>query len=445
MRKIFFTSLGCDKNLVDSEVVLGNLVVGGYNHFSPPEEAEILILNTCAFIDSACREAEEWIKKYISWKEKDPGKKVVVMGCYPERFGPEVASRFPEVDWWVGVNDFSRIVQILQNPQKRVWMDSPWYLYDEESPRLITESPHYAFVKIAEGCNRNCSYCLIPQIKGPLRSRTISSIEKEIVNLLEGGTNEIILVAQDLGAYGLDRYGKPALSQLLARLEKIVPAGRWVRLLYLSPEHLDWELIETIAQVKSVVHYLDLPLQHVNPVILQKMNRRYRLPEIRKKLERMRLLLPDIVIRTTFLVGFPGEDQKSFQELLSFVQDFAFERMGAFIYSDEPGSQSARLQPKVPLSVAQDRFDLLMETQQKIMDRFHQSLVGKEIFAIIDQILPENSTPAGGCFLGRTYGDAPEVDAQIKIFPGDEKLNLGQIVKVKVTKAETFCLEGKTI
>jgi len=443
VRKIAFISLGCDKNLVDTEVALGKLLSRGYNFFSSPEEAEILILNTCAFIEEACRETEAWIEKLSFLKEAHPPKKLLVMGCYAQRWGREKGFVYPAVDYWVGVNDFPSLVDILEDkfPGKH-FLDSPPFLYHHETERILSTPSHYAYLKIAEGCNHHCSFCLIPSIRGSLRSRTMESIEKEALNLVSQGVKEIILVAQDLSSYGLDLYHQRMLSPLLRRLDEILPSGVWLRLLYFSPEGLDDEFIKTMRDSSHLVKYLDIPLQHVDSTILQKMRRPSSIEKIREKLEKLRECVPGIFLRTTFLVGFPGEDEEAFQRLVDFVEDFRFERMGAFVYSEPPDTPSAFLYPKVEEKVKQERYKALMEVQEKVMGKFHSSLVGRELEVIVDEAQRGNGVTN---FWGRTYGDAPEVDGNISFSSRRNKLKRGEIVKVKVTESSSYELKGEKI
>ncbi|MEI6157264.1 MAG: 30S ribosomal protein S12 methylthiotransferase RimO, partial [Atribacterota bacterium] len=384
MKTISFITLGCDKNLVDSEIALGKLLKRGINCVTSPEEAQLIVLNTCAFIQSACQEAEEWIDRIITLKRKDPGKRIAVMGCYPQRFQAQCEIRYPEVDFWIGVNDFPTIDQIIEKKEgPRSFFQSNWYLYNEETERVLSTPSHYGYIKIADGCLHRCSYCLIPIIRGPLRSRSIDSIQKEAKNLVQMGVREIILVAQDIGSYGQDQFQKRMLPKLLRQLEKTLPASIWIRLLYLSPESIDEELIDVLARSTKICHSLDIPLQHVDPDILRRMNRFSHIDLITEKLQMIRKTIPNLFLRTTFLVGFPGETEASFERLQSYITQYPFERMGAFPYSDQPDAPSFYLTPKVPDDRIRERFNSLMETQHRIMLRFHGSLVGRILPVII--------------------------------------------------------------
>ncbi|MCX7667858.1 MAG: 30S ribosomal protein S12 methylthiotransferase RimO [Atribacterota bacterium] len=447
MKHIAFVSLGCDKNLVDSEIALGKLVSAGYNSFSSLEEAQFLILNTCAFIDDARHETEEWIQKFVSLKKSNPHKVLVVMGCYVERFREKLPSLYPEIDYWIGVNDFPNIVEILENGRNsvssRLFVGGPPFLYDHKTERLLATPSHYAYIKVAEGCSNRCSFCVIPSIRGQLRSRPWESIVEEARNLVAMGVKEIILVAQDLSSYGLDLYHKRTLPFLLKKLGESLPSSVWLRLLYLSPYGLDDQLLEAIVSTEQVVKYLDIPLQHIHSRILQRMNRPFSRVQIEEKLLRVRQLIPDVFLRTTFMVGFPGEDQEAFEELLNFVARFRFERMGAFIYSAEMDTPAYFLEQKVEETVKRERYEMLMNLQQRIMEEVHKGLVNKIVGVILDE------GPQGGSkryFWGRTYGDAPQVDGRIKVWvTSGRKFVPGMIVRVKVKKSSAYELEGEVV
>lgn len=443
MKRIAFISLGCDKNLVDSEVALGNLLVHGYNAVVSPEEAEWVFLNTCAFIQPSCQETEAWIQRLTRLKRRDPRKKIVVLGCYVERFREKAAFRYQDVDYWVGVHSIPRLLEILSSNQGGVFLGSSPSIYTHSDPRILSTPSHYAYVKIAEGCTHRCSFCLIPTLRGPLRSRPIPSIVEEACSLVAAGVREIILVAQDLTAYGLDLYGQRSLPRLLSALGESLPEDVWVRLLYLSPEGVGDALVSAVASIPQVVKYLDIPLQHVDPDILQRMHRFQAFAEVRKRLERIRARIPGIVLRTTFMVGFPGEGEEHFSRLLRFVEEFRFERMGAFMYSDEEGTPSFSLEPKVPEKIKRYRYELLMETQKEIMEDIHRSYRGQTLEVLLDEGPLEDRR--GRFFLGRTPGDAPEVDCQVQVYTRGRNLKKGQRVSVRVTRTYAYKLEGEVL
>ncbi|MEN3202897.1 MAG: 30S ribosomal protein S12 methylthiotransferase RimO [Atribacterota bacterium] len=443
MKRIAFISLGCDKNLVDSEVVLGKLLLCGYNYIVPPEEAEWIFLNTCAFIRPSCDETEAWIKKLVRLKRKDPRKKIAVLGCYVERFREKAPLRYREVDYWVGVHDIFRLPDILSQGQRGVFLGSPPSIYTHDDPRLLSTPPHYAYVKVAEGCSHRCSFCIIPSIRGPLRSRPIASVITEARSLWEGGVREIILLAQDLTSYGLDLYRKRSLPDLLWALAESLPEKVWIRLLYLSPEGITEELIEAVASIPHVVKYLDIPLQHVEPFILQRMHRFHNFAEIRRTLERIRERIPGVALRTTFIVGFPGEEEAYFQNLLKFVEEFQFERMGAFKYSDEEGTLSFSFEPKVPEEIKEYRYRSLMDTQRNIMEKIHQSFLGKVCEVLLDEGPLRDAR--GTFFLGRMYQDAPQVDCQVRVRFQKGNFKAGQWCCVRITQVSAYELEGEVL
>ena len=442
MKSLSFISLGCDKNLVDSEVVLGKLLSSQYKIITTPETADLIIVNSCCFIDEAIQETESWINRLVQIKNNDPSKTLVVMGCYPQRFGNQLPSKYPEVDFWIGVNDFPFINEILTRRAKnQVLIDKPPYLYDESTERLLSTPSHYAYLKITEGCNHHCSYCVIPLIRGKQRSRQIESIQKEIFHLIQQGVKEIILIGQDIGSYGLDWAGKRMLAQLLRILDQSLPEGIWIRLLYLSPDSIDPELIETIATSKKICKYLDVPLQHVHPDILQNMNRSSDIDKIFKNLSTLRQAIPGLFLRTTLMVGFPGETDFIFNQMVTQIKSFRFERLGCFTYSPQLGTIASQLPHQVEEEIKQARYQKIMKIQEKIAGDFHRSLIGNSLEVILDQtpLSQKEST-----YLGRTYGDAPDVDGQIKVNINTNSKNFqpGDIIKVTVTKSTPYDLEG---
>jgi|YNPMSStandDraft_2_1061718.scaffolds.fasta_scaffold00080_28 ribosomal protein S12 methylthiotransferase len=448
MKCIALVSLGCDKNLVDSEIVLGKLVTAGYNALTSPEEAQILLLNTCAFIDDARRETEEWIKKFVLLKKKDPCKTLVVMGCYVERFKEKLLPLHPEIDYWIGVNDFPDIVEILEkncrDGSPRISVSNTPFLYDHTTERLLSTPPHYAYVKIAEGCNNRCSFCVIPYIRGPLRSRPWESIVTEALNLVAMGVREIILVAQDSSSYGLDLYHRRALPLLLKKLGENLPQSTWLRILYFSPYGLNDELLEVIASTPQVVKYLDIPLQHINPGILKAMHRPLDRAQIEKRIAAIRRFIPGIFLRTTFMVGFPGEDERSFQELLDFAALVRFERMGAFTYSEQEGTMASSLDAKVQEETKRERYERLMDLQRRIMEERHRDFLGREIEVILDE--GPRGRKEHSYFWGRTHGDAPQVDGRVKVWVTKKKpVYPGTVVQVRIQRTSAYELEGEMV
>ena len=442
MKSMAFITLGCDKNLVDSEVALGKLLSSGYNTITTPEEADLVIVNTCAFIPSACEESESWIEKIIRLKRSDPKKTLAILGCYVQRFGKNLPNKYPEIDFWIGVNDFPKIADIISHHRdQKVYIDQAPFLYNEQTERILSTPSHYAYIKIAEGCNHRCSYCLIPTIRGKQRSRSIESIQKEVINLVNLGVKEIILVAQDVGSYGVDLTGKRMLANLLRTFDQLVPNRVWIRLLYVSPDSINDELIEVLASSTKICKYLDVPLQHVDSTILKAMNRPSDIESILKKLSHLRQSVPGIFLRTTFMVGFPGETESAFHSLLSAVKSFRFERLGCFTYSEQPETPASQLSSPVEDSIKMERYHRLMKIQEDIVSDFHRSLVGKTLEFILDDGPFSNKKPY---FYGRTYGDAPDVDGRIKLTLRDKTISChpGDILNGMVTKSDRYDLEG---
>lgn len=435
----FMVSLGCPKNFVDTEVIAGSILTGGVGITADPEEADIYIINTCAFIPTAREEAESVIKEAIAWKKNFPKtRKVIVCGCltqWDKDFS--IRNRFKKVDLWLGVDDIpeagSLILDALnENPKASpLPSSSPEYLYDDLTPRLQLTLPHYAYIKISEGCSNCCSYCAIPSIRGRLRSRTEASIVKEASNLLESGVKELILIGQDTTAYATESGKHDSFARLIKKIDKL-DGDFWLRMLYTHPNHFTDKLIEAIAGAQHVLPYIDMPLQHISDKLLKSMNRRTTSSEIRKLLDKIRSAIPDIAIRTTFITGYPGETDKDFEELLEFVKEQKFQRMGAFVYYPEPSTPAASMPGQVPAAVAAERLDAIMKAQSKISLSFNKSLAGKIFDVIIDAADSKNAS-------GRTFMDAPEIDNCV-LFTG--KANPGDIVRVKITGASEYDLKG---
>ncbi|NLJ48049.1 MAG: 30S ribosomal protein S12 methylthiotransferase RimO [Candidatus Atribacteria bacterium] len=427
---------------MDSEVVIGKLLSSKYTKITTPETADLIVINTCCFIDEAIQETESWINRLVQIKREDSNKTLMVIGCYPQRYGKQLSSKYPEVDYWIGVNDFPFINEILtQKNRNRVFIDNPPYLYNEKTERFLSTPSHYAYLKITEGCNHQCSYCVIPSIRGKQRSRQIESVQKEALQLIDQGVKEIILIGQDIGHFGLDWSGKKELAHLLKRLDHSLPNGIWIRLLYLSPESMNQQLIETIATSEKICKYLDVPLQHTHPFILQKMNRPSNIDKTFKILNTLRKTIPGLFLRTTLIVGFPGETDAIFNQMVSTIKSFRFERLGCFVYSPQSGTPASQLPHQVEDEIKQNRYHQIMKIQKKIAHDFHRSLIGKTLEVILDQG-PLSQKPR--TFLGRTYGDAPDVDGQIKVIvhKNSKTVQPGDILKVTINKSSTYDLEG---
>jgi len=436
---VYTVSLGCPKNFVDTEVIAGSMVIQGFGMTPDLEDADVYLLNTCAFLPSARSEAEEYLEEASAWKAEYPEhRKIVVSGCLNQWDTDHVyPARFPQVDLWAGINEVAHLgellLKLMADGKVVVPVEMPAYLYDESTPRLQLTPNHYAYIKIADGCNNRCSYCSIPKIRGELRSRGCDSVVKEAENLLAGGACELIVIGQDITAFGNDR-GKPELASLLQRLDNL-PGEYLLRLLYTHPAHFSPELIDVMAHGKHVLPYIDMPLQHISDNILQAMGRKVGRKHIETLLAELRRSIPGLAIRTTFITGFPGESEADFQELYDFVKAQRFERLGVFTYCAEPDTPAAGMAEQVPQDVAAARRDRLMELQAEISLAFNRSLIGKEMKVIIDS--PADS----GAYLGRTYLDTPEIDNCVMV-KTRRRLDSGAIVPVKITAAGAYDLTG---
>jgi len=435
----YLVSLGCAKNLVDSEVMLGHLLNAGYAIASSPSEAAIIIINTCSFIKEAETEAFATIAELARYKEAGVCDTLVITGCLPQRYGESLSQRIPQADVLIGTGDFPRIVEIVgrqttnKNKSPRFYLERPLYLYDDATPRLNTALPGYAYVKIAEGCSHGCSFCIIPRIRGPFRSRNPDSVVKEVSNLAAQGIKEINLIAQDTTMYGKDLSPPAALPLLLQRLAK-VEGIEWIRLLYANPQNVSESLVNVIREEKALCPYLDLPFQHSDPKILKAMKRQGDRHLFAALINRLRQRIPEITIRTTLLVGFPGETDAQFQDLLDFVRQVEFDRLGVFAYSNEKGTAAGRLPHQVPYKIREERRNIIMAAQAEISRKKNRKLVGT-----IQKVLLEQKERSGGS--GRTASQAPEADGITRvIFDGDPAL--GKVYAVRITEAGVYDLKG---
>ena len=436
---VFLVSLGCPKNLVDSEVMAGLLITGGIPLNFDPDTAKYYLINTCAFLPGARSECEEAIAAGIQWKNQHPQeRKLIVAGCLIQQDKEKlIRNKYPEVDAWSGVDGVGDILKTLQAAEKSYTCgdsDLPTYLYDENTPRLQLTLPHVAYLKVSDGCNNCCAYCSIPLIRGRLRSRSIKSVIVEAERLIKSGVYEIILIAQDLTAYGTDRSDGATLAKLLHEMDKI-EGDFCIRLLYTHPAHYTDEFFAEYAVNKHLLPYLDIPLQHINSSILQKMGRKTDRQRIEEVLQKIRLARPDSSIRTTFITGLPGETEAEFAELLDFVKVQKFDRLGVFSYSPEPGTPAAERTDRVDTAVAEERAALIMAEQEKIALAANQQLVGKTVTVICD-------AAEGREGFGRILAmDAPDIDNTIS-FTASRRLHAGKIYQVKITGAESFDLFG---
>ncbi len=433
-----FVSLGCPKNLVDSEKMLGHLALDGFVLVEEPDGADFVVVNTCGFIESARRESTEVIREMVELKKQGRIGGLIVAGCLPERVGRRLLEEFPEIDHLMGVfarDEVARVAERLVKrvrEQREVFRPAPVHALDDRARLRITPR-HFAYLKISEGCDRTCTFCAIPRIRGRHVTKPEHEVVAEARELASDGVRELILVAQDLTYYGLDLYGEPRLANLLRQLEQ-VDGIEWIRLLYLYPQYVTDELVEVLARSDRILPYLDIPLQHINDTVLKRMQRRVTAAETRRLIARLREAIPNLVLRTTFLVGFPGETEEQFEELLEFVKEARFERLGVFTFSREPGTPADRLPEQVPESVKQQRYDRLMEVQQENAFRFAESLVGYELDVLIDE-------PAGdGWWKGRTYADAPEIDCNVYVKA--ESVQVGAFVPVEMVERRGYDLVG---
>lgn len=438
MKKVFLISLGCSKNHVDSEVILGLLANDGFEPTPSLDEADVVIINTCAFIQEAVQESIEAIVEVAQVKEKGRGTKLIVTGCLPQRYGEELAREIPEVDLWIGTGEFPRIPQLLKDDKTKVLIGTPHYLYDHHTPRLITNTPHSAYVKIAEGCSHPCTFCLIPRLRGKYRSRQMNSVIREVEHLVARGIVEINLVAQDTTAYGTDIREARGLDRLLNELIKI-RGLRWIRVLYSYPHptHFHPSFLEMLAREEKICPYLDIPIQHIDAKILQRMERSSSEKETRALINRIKKGYPAIHLRTTLMVGFPGEGEREFRKLLDFVRDVEFTHLGVFTYSPEDGTKAARMKGRPSTEEAEERRALIMELQQGISWKRNKEMIGSVVPVLIDGL----SIGPKEILEGRTPFQAPEIDGVVHITKG--KATIGETVRVKITQAEPYDLVGE--
>ncbi len=430
---VLFISLGCPKNQVDSEIMIAHLIMNGYGISNDPEDADFAIVNTCGFIQEAIDESLAEMKNLVEFRENFPEsglKKIIMVGCLVERLGIKNLDKIlPGIDCFVDVNSPEKIVQALESG-KREFHSKDLYLMTAETPRIIMNYPHIAYLKISEGCSNQCTFCTIPAIRGKYRSRTSESILKEFGNLQKLGVSEVILISQDSSYYGKDLTSGIDLSSLLKKIDRENKTGIWVRVMYLHPDRIDNELIDTVLKADTILPYFDLPLQHTSDKILRLMGRKRKMDELQKFMEKISTSNKKTVIRNTFIVGFPGETEKEFNELLEFVTASNAGRIGLFRYSDELGTPAYMLEGKNSTEEIDDRFNQLAESAEKKMLRFNSSLINKTLPVIIDGIEKDE-------YFCRTQFDAPEID-----IPGyletKKKLEEGNIINAKLTSADSM-------
>lgn len=438
MNKIGMISLGCPKNQVDAEMLLSTLCEADFEIVADIEEAEVVIINTCGFIDDAKKEAIDNILYASELKKQGIIKGIVVTGCLAERFKDEVLNEIPEVDACVGIGANGKIADVCKEVLngKKCSLYPSKYELNLDGNRLLTTPPHWAYLKIAEGCSNCCTYCAIPSIRGRFRSRKKESIIEEAKNLAAGGIKELVVVAQDTTRYGIDIYGEYMLAELLKEICKI-DGIEWIRILYCYPECMTDELIYTIASEEKICNYIDLPLQHSEDGILKAMNRRNTKDELNILLKKLREKIPDVVIRTTFITGFPGESDSDFEALAEFITDNEFDRLGCFAYSAEEGTVAAKMDNQIEEEIKVHRSEIIMQQQYEIFSKKQERRIGTEMTVIVDGFDEENLL-----YMGRTYMDAPEIDTNVIISTEDE-LQQGQFVKVKIIGVDDCDLVGE--
>ncbi|MBT9800964.1 30S ribosomal protein S12 methylthiotransferase RimO [Blautia sp. MCC269] len=436
--KILFISLGCDKNLADSEEMLGLLTARGHEIVDDETQADAIVINTCCFIKDAKEESVETILEMAEYKKTGSCHALVVTGCMAQRYQKEIIEEVPEVDAVLGTTSYGDIVKALEEAVAgnhfEEFRDID-YLPDTGSKRVLTTGGHFGYLKIAEGCDKHCTYCIIPKLRGKFRSVPMERLIAQAEDMAEQGVKELILVAQETTVYGKDLYGKKSLHILLKKLCEI-RGIRWIRILYCYPEEIYDELIETIRDEKKICHYLDIPIQHASDRILKRMGRRTSKQELIDIIGKLRKEIPDIVLRTTLITGFPGETEEDHEELKEFVDEMEFDRLGVFTYSPEENTPAAEMADQVPEEVKEERRDELMELQQEISYDRGQDRIGQELLVMIEGKVADESA-----YIGRTYGDAPKVDGYIFVQTG-ELLMTGDFAKVRVTGALEYDLIG---
>jgi ribosomal protein S12 methylthiotransferase len=449
MNKVGFISLGCPKNLVDSEVMMGQLQQKGYQITANAEDADTIVVNTCGFIDAAKKESIDAILEAAQLKTNGQAKRLVVAGCLVERYRDELKASMPEVDAFIGTSQINDILAVC-DPQTNtrslpvipLGNQSATYLYDESTPRVLATPSHYAFIKIAEGCDRPCAFCFIPQMRGHFRSRRFGSIVAEAHQLAEEGVKELILVAQDSSRYGEDLDKQDALAHLLRELSH-TDGIEWVRVMYTYPTHISDGFLDVLAEESKAVKYLDMPLQHASHNVLKLMKRGGKRTSLEKLIKRVRDRVPGIAVRTTFITGFPGETEEDFAELLAFVQNVEFDRVGVFTYSDEEGTPAYELPNKVDPKIARQRRARLMKTQAKIAKQKHKAMIGKQVRVIFEG----ESNESNLLWQGRMETQAPDIDGCVLINDAPEGFipTPGEMVNVLITEAQQYDLVGRIV
>lgn len=447
-KTLFFTSLGCSKNLVDSQVMLGYLGLDGFKVVSTPEEAEAIIVNTCSFIEASKKESIDTILDLADFKDPEIGrcKALVVSGCMAQRYSAQLESELPEVDLIIGTGEYNKIAKLLRTfeegalPQKS-FVEIPKFIHTEYDPRLNTSPFYTAWLKISEGCNRNCTFCIIPTLRGRLRSRTVDSLVAEAKKLTETGVRELNLISQDLSDYGVDLDEKNNLFELLTGLETVEGVD-WIRLFYFYPDELTDEVIEKMRGSEKICRYLDMPVQHFSDQVLKRMNRKITGEKIHERIRRLRSQIPEIVLRTSIIVGFPGETEEDFEQLLEGVKTARFNHLGIFRYSDEEGTAAFRLRDKVPQEVIEERFDRLFEVQKEIARELNLRFKDQ----VIDVLVEGEHEETELLIEGRHFGQAPDIDGKVIINDlAGVDVKIGDLIKVKITDVLDYDLVGEVV
>ena len=438
---LLFISLGCDKNLVDSEVMLGLLAKEGYQMVDDEQEADVIVINTCCFIHDAKEESIQTILEMAQYKEEGRLKALIVTGCLAQRYQQEILDEIPEVDAVLGTTAYTEIARAIEEALEgkgKVTTEDLNALPLTDPHRIVTTGGHYAYLKIAEGCGKHCTYCIIPKLRGDYRSVPMERLIAEAKDLAEQGVRELILVAQETTLYGKDLYGEKSLYRLLKELCRI-DGIRWIRILYCYPEEIDDPLIQVIKEEKKICHYLDLPIQHASDEVLRRMGRWTSKEQLKAVIGKLREEIPDICLRTTLITGFPGETKEQHEELMEFVDEMEFDRLGVFTYSPEEDTPAAEMPDQIPEEIKEERQAELMELQQDIAFDAAENMIGKEVLVMVEgKVADENA------YVGRTYKDAPGVDGLIFINT-EEELMSGDFAKVKVTGALEYDLIGELL
>jgi ribosomal protein S12 methylthiotransferase len=439
-KKVAIVTLGCPKNQVDSELMSGR-IGEKYQIVDGAEQADIIIVNTCTFIESAKAESIETILEMAQFKEDGKCKTLVATGCLAQRYGDELLTEIPELDGVLGTGNISEVLEAVEEAEnqrvRRINSEAPDFLYDETMPRNRLTPKQYAYVKVAEGCDNYCTYCIIPHVRGHFRSRKEESILQEVKAMANEGVKEVLLIAQDTTRYGMDIYGEYRLPSLIRQIAEI-DGIQWIRLMYCYPELFTDELIDVMKNTPKVCRYLDLPLQHAHNKVLREMNRRGSIEDAETLIKKLRQAMPEIRVRTTMITGFPGETEDEFQAIIDFAQRVKFDRLGAFAYSQEESTPAAKRTDQIPQEIRESRRDELMQVQQGIAYELQQKWVDKVLYVLIEEKLPD------GRWSGRSEGDAPEIDGLIYV-SSSKNLQIGDFVQVKILEADSYDMVGEVV